>query len=321
MKTFTLVFLFFFFSTFLLLAADIDPLPTKPIAQSTPEVSSVVAPSIPKYVLFCGDTINLTRYDMYERFDREMMAMTYMHSTTLQLLKKANRLFPVIDPILAQMGIPEDIKYLAVIESSLNIRALSPAKAVGLWQLMPYTGRSYGLEVNDTIDERYHVELSTVAACKMLKDLYSKFKNWSSVAASYNIGPGRISNELKNQSAETSLDLWLVEETSRYVFRILAAKELFTHPRKYGFVLKSDQLYKPIRCNEVIVNSSVDDLYKFAKDNHTTYFLVKDFNAWLRGKSILNNSGKLYKVKIPLAEDLYYKGAPVVPYSADWVSE
>ncbi|MDD2797483.1 MAG: lytic transglycosylase domain-containing protein [Bacteroidales bacterium] len=274
-------------------------------------ISNVISPQIPDYVLFCGDTIRLKRYDMYERFDREMMAMMFMHSSTLQMLKKANRYFPMMAPILAQMGLPDDLKYLSVIESSLNVRAVSPAKAAGLWQLMPATGRMYGLEVNDTIDERYHVELSTVAAGKMLKDLYARFKNWSSVSAAYNIGPGRISTELKNQSAESSLDLWLVEETSRYVFRILAAKELFEHPRKYGFVVNQKQLYKSIRSNDVIVNGPIDDLYQFATDNGTTYFLLKDFNAWLRGKSIPNSMGKIYKIKVPFKEDIYYNSDAV----------
>lgn len=269
--------------------------------------SPVNSPEIPKEVLFCGETISLSRYDMYERYDREMLAMIYMHSSTSQLLKRANRMFPLIDPILKQMGIPEDMRYLAVIESSLNIRAISPAKAAGLWQMMPFTARQYGLEVGDTIDERYHPELSTVAACKLLKDLYSQFGNWSTVAAAYNIGPTRISTELKNQGVKTSLDLWLVEETSRYVFRILAAKELFINPRKYGFVIEANQLYKPIRCRDVVVNASVEDLYQFASENQTSYYQLKDFNAWLRGKSLPNASGKLYYVKIPLLEDTFYE--------------
>lgn len=281
----------------------------------------VVSPDLPRFVLFCGDTVWLNRYDMRERFDRELMAMSFMHSSTLQLIKKANRLFPVIDPILQQMGIPEDLKYLCVIESSLNVRALSPAKAAGLWQLMPATGREYGLEVNDSVDERLHVEFSTIAACRMLKDLYHRFHNWASVAASYNIGPGRINTELKNQSAASALDLWLVEETSRYVFRILAAKELLSHPRKYGFVVKANQLYKPVKCREIVVNSGIDDLYKFARENQTTYYLIKDFNAWIRSKSLTNTSGKLYKIKIPLAEDLYYTNESVKPYSADWIAK
>lgn len=315
---------FQFFVNMTVSAADIDTESNKnrlPDPNISYESSLVISPDVPEYVLFCGDTIWLKRYDMYERFDREMMAMSYMHSSTLQMLKKANRLFPVMDPILSQMGIPEDMKYLAVIESSLNVRALSPAKAAGLWQLMPFIGRQYGLEVNDTIDERYHVELSTVAACKLLKDLYSQFKNWSSVAAAYNIGSPRISAELKNQSASSSLDLWLVEETSRYVFRILAAKELFSHPRRYGFHVRANQFYKRIPCNELIVNAPIDDLYQFAVDNQTTYFLLKDFNAWLRGKSIPNVSGKLYKIKIPVSTELNYNDIRQEVYSKNWLGE
>lgn len=287
----------------------------------TDQVTLTPSPFIPNFVLFCGDTIDLTRYDMRERFDREISTMTYMHSSTLQLIKKANRVFPMIDPILKRMGLPEDLKYLAVIESNLNTRAVSPAKAAGLWQLMPLTAKGYGLEVNDTIDERYHEELATVAASKMLKDLYAQFRSWPSVAASYNIGAGRIKSELRNQVAKSSLDLWLVEETSRYVFRILAAKELFSHPIKYGFAIKSNQLYKPIRTTEKVVNGTVDDLYKYATDNNTTYYLLKDFNAWLRGKSIPNNGGKIYKIKIPLNEDLRYSDQKIIPYSANWITE
>ncbi len=312
-------------STISVSAADIDANAAKPVKvkekEKTDQISVTLAPDVPRNIEFCGKTIDLTRYDMYERFDRELSTMTYMHSATLRIVKLANRYFPVIEPILEQMGVPNDMKYLAVIESSLNVRAISIAKAAGLWQFMPATGRQYGLEINDTIDERMHVELSTIAACKLLKDMYAQFKDWSTVAASYNIGATRINTELANQNAETSLDLWLVEETSRYVFRILAAKELMTHPRKYGFSIKANQLYKPIRCNEIVVNAPVDNLYQFATENNTTYYLLKDFNAWLRSKCIPNVSGKLYKIKIPMAEDLYYNGQPVTPYDKNWVTE
>ncbi len=302
-------------------AAEIEENTVKPIKDKEEQTLVTAAPAVPQNIEFCGKTIDLTRYDMYERFDRELSTMTYMQSSTLRIIKLANRYFPVIEPILEQMGVPNDMKYLAVIESSLNVRAISSAKAAGLWQFMPATGRQYGLEINDTIDERMHVELSTIAACKLLKDMYTHFKDWSTVAASYNIGQGRIDTELANQNAETSLDLWLVEETSRYVFRILAAKELMAHPRKYGFSIKANQLYKPIRCNDVVVNAPVDNLYQFASDNNTTYYLLKDFNAWLRNKSIPNVSGKLYKVKIPVTEDLYYNDQPIIPFDKNWVTK
>lgn len=302
-------------------AAEIEENTVKPVKEKEEQISVTVAPAVPLNIEFCGKTIDLTRYDMYERFDRELSTMTYMHSSTLRIIKLANRYFPLIEPILEQMGVPNDMKYLAVIESSLNVRAISSAKAAGMWQFMPATGRQYGLEINDTIDERMHVELSTIAACKLLKDMYAHFKDWSTVAASYNIGQGRIDTELANQKAVTSLDLWLVEETSRYVFRILAAKELMAYPRKYGFSIKANQLYKPIQCNEVVVNAPVDNLYQFASDNNTTYYLLKDFNAWLRNKSIPNVSGKLYKVKIPVTEDLYYNDQPLIPFDKNWVTK
>ncbi len=285
-----------------------------------PEVNSFTSPPVvPSAMEFCGKKIDLTRYDMYERFDRELSAMCYMHSSSIALIKRANRYFPVIDPILKQMGIPEDMKYLAVIESSLNVRAVSSVKAGGLWQFMPATGDMYGLEVNDSIDERYHVEKSTVAACKMLKDLYAQFRDWASVAAAYNIGSTRIRAELGRQLGQSALDLYLVEETSRYVFRILAAKAFFANPYKYGFAIKANQLYKPIQCREVLVNSTVDNLYKFAIENNTTFLQIKDFNPWLRGRSIPDPEGKIYKIKIPLTEDLYYKGEKIIPYSSNWV--
>ncbi|WP_243349480.1 lytic transglycosylase domain-containing protein [Parabacteroides sp. FAFU027] len=309
------------FPAFVTMAADIDASRPKPVKEKVEIVPLSPAPAFSPRIEFCGQAIDLKRYDMYERFDRELTTMVYMQSSTLRIIKLANRYFPVIEPILERMGIPNDMKYLAVIESSLNVRAISPAKAAGLWQFMPATGRQYGLEVNDTIDERMHVELSTIAACKYLKDMYAKFQNWPSVAAAYNIGAGRITTELENQKANTSLDLWLVEETSRYVFRILAAKELMSHPSKYGYTIKANQLYKPIRCNEVVVNAVVDDLYKFATDNNTTYYLIKDFNPWLRSKSISNVSGKLYKVKIPVIEDLNYSSEPMTPFDKNWITE
>lgn len=309
------------FPAIVMMAADIESSRPKQVREKIEIAPLSPAPAFERQVEFCGKKIDLSRYDMFERFDRELTTMTYMQSSTLRIIKLANRYFPVIEPILEQMGVPNDMKYLAVIESSLNVRAISPAKAAGMWQFMPATGRQYGLEINDTIDERMHVELSTIAACKYLKDMYARFKDWPTVAAAYNIGAGRINTELGNQKAESSLDLWLVEETSRYVFRILAAKELMSRPAKFGYIIKANQLYKPVKCNEVVVNATVEDLYKFVTDNNTTYYLIKDFNPWLRNKSIPNVEGKLYKVKIPLAEDLNYSSESVTPFDKNWVTE
>ena len=214
----------------------------------------VTSPTVPAQVTFDGETIDLRRYDRRERMDREILAFTYMHSTTMLLIKRANRYFPIIEPILKANGIPDDFKYLMVIESNLNSIARSPAGAAGLWQFMPTTGREFGLEVNENVDERYHIEKATVAACKYFKQAYAKYGDWIAVSAAYNAGQARISSQLEKQLASHAMDLWLVEETSRYMFRLLAAKEIFSNPQRYGFLLKREHLYPPIPYKEVTVS-------------------------------------------------------------------
>jgi hypothetical protein len=239
------------------------------------------------------------------------------------LIKKANRYFPIIEPILKENGIPDDFKYLAVIESSLNHRAVSSAGAVGLWQFMPKTAPSYGLEVSSEVDERYSIEKSTVAACKYFKQAYNKYGSWSSVALSYNAGQGRISGELEKQQAEDGLDLWLVDETTRYYFRMLAIKQIFENPQKYGFVLTDKDLYKPIEFKKVEVTQSVADLTAFAKDNGISYAQLKDFNTWLRDRklTISAKSQNSYTILIPTQESLYYKkGEKIKVHNRAWLS-
>lgn len=186
--------------------------------------TAVVNPDIPSKLTLCGQEIDLTRTDMWERFDRELTSMIYTHGNTLLTLKRANKLFPRMAPILQKHGVPTDLLYLAVIESTLDQRAVSPAKAAGIWQFMPSTGPTYGLEVGEEVDERYNLEKATEAACKYFKQAYNKYGNWESVMASYNAGMGRISKELEAQGAKSAFDLYLVQETTRYVFRVLAAK-------------------------------------------------------------------------------------------------
>ena len=277
--------------------------------------------SIPESVVFCGQKISLDRIDMHERFDREINNFTYMHSSTMLIIKKANRYFPIIEPILKRNNIPDDFKYLAVIESNLNVRAISVAKAVGLWQFMSDTAKGYGLEVNDQVDERYHIEKSTEAACRYLKEAYSKYGNWVSAAASYNAGMGRISSELRNQMVDTSFDLLLVEETSRYVFRILAAKEIFTNPYKYGFALKKKDLYPMVRTKKVEVSYNIPDLAAFAQGNGISYYQLKDFNVWLRdrGLTISTKNPKTYLLDIPIVDDLFYSKNKLNIHDSSWV--
>lgn len=280
---------------------------------------SVTPPIVPKEASFAGQEIDLTRYDLRERMDRELMAFTYMHSTTMLLVKRANRFFPVVEPILAEYNIPDDFKYLMVIESNLNTLARSPAGAAGLWQFMQATGREKGLEVNNNIDERYHIEKATVAACKYLKESYSRYGDWLTVAAAYNAGNGRIGGELRKQLATRAVDLWLVEETKRYMFRVMAAKMVLQHPKEYGFLLKKEQLYPPIPYNEVTVTKSIEDLAQFAKDNGVSYAELKDANPWLRSTNLENKSGRTYVLKIPQQEGMNYNPKKIVPHYKKWV--
>lgn len=295
---------------------------TQKVELERPQVLSMTASvDIPDEMTFAGERIVFDRYDLRERMDRELNSFTYFHSTTLLLFKRANRIFPVIEPILKQQGVPDDIKYLAVIESSLDYRAVSPARAAGLWQFMSGTASGVGLEVTSEVDERYHIEKSTMAACSYLKDAYRKYGSWSAAALSYNGGQGRITSELSNQQTGNALDLWLVDETMRYYFRMLAIKNVFENPSQYGFVLRGDQLYKPMEFKEVTVSSAIPSLVLFAREQGITYAQLKDFNSWLRDTKLTNRSGKTYTILIPTKASLYYKkGEKIKVHDQRWVA-
>lgn len=278
-------------------------------------------PEVPQSVTFCGQRIDLTRFDRYERMDRELLAFTYMHSTSIQMIKKANRYFPIVEPILKKNGIPDDFKYLMVIESNLNPNARSSAGAAGLWQFMKTTGREYGLEVNDNIDERYHVEKATAAACQYLKDAYEKYQDWVAVAASYNAGQARISSQLEKQYVKDALDLHLVEETARYVYRIIAAKIMFQDPTRFGFELKASQLYQPIPYREIVIDFEISNLAEWALKHGTTYSMLKIMNPWLRQDFLQNKSRRTYILQIPKEDRLHHFPEKVVPHDKNWVVE
>lgn len=279
----------------------------------------VTSPEVPEKASFAGQHLDLRRYDLHERMDRELMSFTYMHSSTMLIIKRANRFFPIIEPILKAEGVPDDFKYLAVIESNLNPRAKSPAGAAGLWQFMTATGREHGLEVNNNIDERYHVEKETRAACAYLKEAYQKYGNWFSVAAAYNAGQARISSQLEKQMVGQATDLWLVEETARYMFRLLAAKAILNHPERYGFLLKRHQLYPPIPYTEATVTTGIENLARFAQEHGITYAQLKDANPWLRDTFLQNKSGRTYVLKIPTQEGMHYQPKKTVPHNKKWV--
>lgn len=289
------------------------------VMDERPVVSTMtISPEIPSSVPFCGKLVDITRYDMREAFDRELSGFTYLHSNTMLWLKRANRYFPIIEPVLKANGIPNDFKYLAVIESQLEPRAISSARAAGMWQLMEGTAKEYGLTVTPTADERFHVERSTEAACRYLKAAYNKYGDWAAVAASYNGGMGRISGELAKQDADSAFDLWLVDETTRYVYRIMAIKQIFENPSKYGFVLRARDLYKPIECVEISISQDIPDLAVFAKEHGVTYADLKRFNPWLRDRK-LTTGGKTYQLSIPQEKDMYYKIPNTQVYNQAWV--
>lgn len=267
-----------------------------------------------------GETYDLSRFDLHERYDRELTNICYTHNNSLQTIKRANRFFPILEPILREENVPTDLLYLCCIESSLNIRAKSPVGAAGLWQFMPETGRQYGLTVNDEVDERYHVVKATHAACRYFKDAFQRFGNWVAVSASYNGGMGGLRNKLTTQQVSHPMDLLLPEETSRYMFRIMAFKELLRDPYRYGFVLYSDQLYRPIRTTPVTVTTSIPDLAKWAIAHGINYMLLKEFNPWLRDNKLTIRKGASYQIDLPVAEDLNYDPAqPFAVYNSAWV--
>lgn len=262
---------------------------------------SIHALPFPKELDFAGESVPVNKSYVRESYDREILINTYWQSQTLLLIKRANRYFPVIEPILKEQGIPDDFKYLALIESGLMPRIVSPAGAAGIWQFMQSAAKEYGLEVNKEIDERYHLEKSTVAACRYLKKSYEKYGSWSLAAASYNAGPAGINTQLGKQKIDNYYDLLLGEETGRYVFRILAIKNIMEDPQSYGFYLTPDNLYQPIAFKNIEVNGPIADFADFAKVHGVTYRELKDMNPWLRETFMTNSTGKVYTLKIPEA--------------------
>ncbi len=291
----------------------------KSIRESSPVFSPVVSPVVPETVTFCGQKVDLDRTDMYERLDRELSSMAYTHGTTMLTLKRANRYFPLIMPILREERVPDDIIYLACIESSLNPLAYSGAKAAGLWQFMPATAKEYGLEVNDYVDERYHPEKATRAACKYLKSAYAKFGNWESVAASYNAGQGRISTERGRQQQESAFDLYLNQETSRYIFRMLAMKLIMENPQAFGYRLTENDLYQPYEYKTVTVSGPVEDWVVWAANHNISYLQLREHNPWIRSRTLPNKTGKKYEVKIPSEKSLSRSTVKHTTYNPNWI--
>lgn len=292
-----------------------------PATQGNTGFSPVISPVVPASVTFADKKISLDDNDMWERLDRELAAMSYTHGNTLLAIKRANRYFPVIAPILKEQGVPADMIYLAAIESTLNPFAVSPAKAGGMWQFMPSTAKEYGLEVSNEIDERYDIEKATRAACKYLKNAYAKYGNWESVAASYNGGMARITNELAAQQATSAYDLWLADETMRYMFRLLAMKMIMENPSDYGYRLSASQLYQPYEYTSVKVSGPVDDWAQWALDHGTDYRTLREHNPWIRAKSLTNKTGKTYTVLVPTKDSVSRSKQKRKVYNPAWIAD
>ena len=258
----------------------------------------IFSPPIPKKLDFAGENVPLENFDIFERIDREFLVNTYWHSFTILAIKRANRWFPIIEPILKRNNIPEDFKYMAVIESGLY-NAVSSLGATGFWQIMEGVGKKYGLEINDEVDERYDVEKSTEAACSYLKESYGLFKNWTLAAASFNMGQNGVEKQLERQKTNNYYNLILNEETSRYIARIIALKEILKNPEKYGFYLSTDQLYKPLQSYNVEITDNISNIADFGVKYGINYKIIKLYNPWLRDNSLINKNHKSYTIKIP----------------------
>lgn len=254
--------------------------------------------TLPDTMTFCGESIPLDRFYVRESLEREVLVNSYLHSSTLLMLKRTTRWFPVLKPIMQKNGLPEDFIYLAMIESSLT-NAVSPSKAVGFWQFLEGTGKEYKLEINKEVDMRYNQELETVAACKFLKDSYRRWGSWITAAAAYNCGNGRISKTMDEQRVTSYFDMILPNETERYVYRLLAFKLITEDPAKYGFHISDEGWYQPLEYKTITVTESIPDLVEFAISHGTNLKMLKYYNPWLRSTSLTISEGNSYKIKLP----------------------
>ncbi|MGQ7868271.1 lytic transglycosylase domain-containing protein [Sunxiuqinia sp. sy24] len=268
-------------------------------AQETPIRHYYSSVEVPDSLTFCGEKVPMELFDVYESLDRELLVNSYFHSQTLRFIKMAPRFFSIIEPILKKDSIPDDFKYLALAESGFNPSAVSPAGAVGFWQFMKGTAGDYGLEINREVDERYHIEKSTHAACAYLHESYAKYGNWTMVAATYNAGRNFVGRQIERQKETNYYDLLLGEETSRYVFRILALKLIMEDQRKYGFEVNEGEYYPLWNTKTIELSGPVTNFADFAQEHQTNYKILKMLNPWLREAYLTNSRGKTYEIKLP----------------------
>lgn len=278
---------------------ETEKTPVKRVSEDTKgNETHVILRDMPESIEFAGESIRLDDPDLAERYDREVILNTHFHSNTILLLKKSHRWFPLIEPVLERYGVPDDFKYLTLVEGGLS-NDVSPRGAVGFWQLLPSTARELGLEVNSEVDERYSPIKSTEAACKYILRAKEKFGTWTNAAASYNVGMRGLARNMEKQKMESYYDLLLNEETSRYIFRILALKAIFENPDQYGFPIREDQLYQIEPVDSVVVTTSIRDLTEFAFSQGINYKVLKRHNPWLRKNTLTVSRNNSYVVVIP----------------------
>lgn len=296
----SLVFMFTACSETQLENSSTESVEKQPVTNTTGNETSAVikAPEIPSSIEFCDKKYTTTDFDFRERLDRELLVNNFWQSNTLLYLKRANRWFPLLEKILKEEGVPIDMKYLAVIESGL-IQATSPSGAKGFWQFMKRTGADYELTIDKHVDERMNVEKSTRAACQYLKSAYAKFKDWPLAAASYNRGKAGIERDLESQKVKNFFDLKLNNETSRYVFRILAVKLIMESPEDYGFQVDKSLLYPPYETKKVTVTDDIDDLAVWANSKGINYKILKTLNPWLISDQLKVKKNESYYILLP----------------------
>jgi hypothetical protein len=265
---------------------------------SFPQGYRIISPEVPAELNFAGERVPLENFEVYERIDRELIVNTYFHSATILSIKRAKRWFQTVEPILQKNGIPDDFKYLMVAESGIS-NVISSAGATGFWQFMEDAAVKYGLEINQEVDERYHIEKSTGAACRYLREAYILFGNWTVAAASYNMGIPGVTKQLERQKTRNYYNLVLSEETSRYIARVIALKEIMNNPEEYGFDIKEDDLYNELPYTEVEISGSIGNLADFAFEKGINYKILKLYNPWLRDTALKNLNNKTYSIKIP----------------------
>ena len=269
--------------------------------KNTSDTYKIKALKLPPNLNLAGERVPLEMPDIKERMDRELLVNTYWQSNGLLLIKRANKYFPILEPLLKKYGIPDDFKYLCVAESAL-IDETSSAGAAGFWHFMKGTGKEFGLEINKNVDERYDIEKSTKVAAAYLKKSYERFGSWSLAAAAYNAGNARVARSLKTQGVTSYYDVLLPNETERYVLRIIALKEVLSNPKKYGFIFDQNDLYTLPKTRIVKVDTIITNIALFAKKFGTNYKELKIHNPWLRQNKLNNKSRKMYEIKIPVKE-------------------